>query len=260
MKTLLLTLTLLLIGNTLRADRGADALAVAACAGDAEAVLKALDTSRQNLNTQRRLPDTEGSALFHAAACRDIGHRQEDRIVIVRALVEAGSDIHNLGSIQFTDLTVAMPPHLAAALMARAPILEYFLQNGADVFETDRVLLGNAVLWAAEGGCHECIPVLARFGAKVNAANAAGVSALHIAALHGNLRVTEALLANGANAFAKDPSGITALEVAANESVHAAIERAQLASYVRLGVLAITVLALAGIGFFLWSRREEARG
>ncbi len=73
---------------------------------------------------------------------------------------------------------------------------------------------GVQLLQAARAGCEAAVEALLAGGADVNARGATRLTALHLSAKHGHLRVTRLLVARGAGLEAKEEDGWTPLHLA----------------------------------------------
>ena len=101
---------------------------------------------------------------------------------------------------------------LALCESENAVAVEEALKNGANA--NARSILGRALHHAIEARDAETVEVLLRYGAKVNAKNSVGWTALHLAACKGETESAEVLLRYGANVNAQDDNGLTALTYA----------------------------------------------
>jgi quinoprotein dehydrogenase-associated probable ABC transporter substrate-binding protein len=160
--------------------------------------------------------DSDGlTALIHAAS--------RNHVPVIKALLERGADIEASAPGGFTPLALAIEEgkYLAAKTL---------IEGGASVATpvgTDRVTpLMSAASQLAVGEAAKEIErrqglrstdiatALIERGADVNAANAAGVTALMIAAARGNIPMIGLLLEAGADPLAKAADGKTALDIA----------------------------------------------
>ena len=97
----------------------------------------------------------------------------------------------------------------------RLQATEKLLKNGADIKITSKIGL-TALHLAALHGNSEMVKLLLGFGADVNARDPFGLSPLHMAAQYGHVNTIEVLLANGADINAKTKDrGLTPLHWAA---------------------------------------------
>ena len=69
-------------------------------------------------------------------------------------------------------------------------------------------LLHDACIYAK----YDCVKILIKYGADVNAANCMGLTALHFACGNQNIDIVVALLAAGANKYAKTQAHQTPLD------------------------------------------------
>uniref|UniRef100_A0A7R9VLG3 Uncharacterized protein n=1 Tax=Pseudictyota dubia TaxID=2749911 RepID=A0A7R9VLG3_9STRA len=111
---------------------------------------------------------------------------------------------------------------IAATRNGHAPVVRFLLEEGADVESRDDG--GNtALLIACAGGYVDCARALLLEekkggrrggGADPNAANAVGNAGLHLCARDGREEIASLLLDRGAEAGAKNASGMTPMEIA----------------------------------------------
>ena len=111
-----------------------------------------------------------------------------------------------------------------AAMHGDRPAVRALLAKNADV-NAPQVDGSTALHWAVEANDLELTDVLLRAGARVSAANQAGVTPLQLAAVNGNAALIEKLIAAGADPNAPlTASGDTALMLAARTGVLAAVQ------------------------------------
>lgn len=106
---------------------------------------------------------------------------------------------------------------IIAAQQARADVLAYLLDNGADLTVLDAY--GNNALWAAcfaESGA--CIDLLISAGINVDYQNPSGATALTYAASSGKHSVVEQLLQAGANPLLTTQDDFSALDLASTRA------------------------------------------
>lgn len=104
--------------------------------------------------------------------------------------------------------------------------LRMLLNSGADAnvhFHSEQS--DNATLLGMAAGSDEpdCVDMLVEAGARVDDADASGLTALHIASYLGHERVVAALIARGANMESKEQDGYTPLMMAANSGSAGAV-------------------------------------
>ncbi|KAJ2988860.1 hypothetical protein NUW58_g3758 [Xylaria curta] len=152
-----------------------------------------------------------GNALWSASAQ---GHSK-----IVQLLLEKGADIHALDDCEFgSDLYVAAQhgheetvlllldngananvgdkldigtPLCAASAWGHVKVVQLLLERGADIDAQSGRLSRSALQAALTGGHEETIELLLQKGADVNATDSFGVTALSLAAGHGNVHIIE---------------------------------------------------------------------
>lgn len=236
---------LLADGASLKArDRlGAMPLSRAAAAGHAEIVELFLadgaPVDARNLDGS--------TALFLAA--------EEDNLTVVKALIARGADVNVPGRSGISTIT-------AAAYMGNEPLVRLLVEAGADVNAIDatgktaicyavgrgftpvvRLLIdrgvnvnrhyGNnltALMWAAgysdEAGVADvadAMSLLIESGARLDARDNRGRTALMIAAELGHTGAAELLIARGADRYLRDKNGKTAGDLARNEALRAVL-------------------------------------
>jgi hypothetical protein len=111
-----------------------------------------------------------------------------------------------------TQTTMGNRPLLIAAKKKNPRLLEILLANGAKVDAPDRNGL-TALMAAASMGLDQNVQVLISAGAKVNARDEKGSTPLIWAAISGHPQVVEILLAHGADGKVKNKDGLTALSL-----------------------------------------------
>jgi ankyrin repeat protein len=116
-------------------------------------------------------------------------------------------------------------PFLLAAMAGDAPVMRLLLEKGADpALATNQgttPLMMAAGVTAIQGvdrvspdGALEAVKICLELGADVNAANAAGETALHGAVFRGSNAIIQLLAERGANVNATDKTGRTPLSLA----------------------------------------------
>ena len=118
------------------------------------------------------------------------------------------------------------PPLHLAAHFGHGDAVDALLEARADVHARSTNSEGNQALHAAMAGraTERIITRLLARGADVNARAAGDHTALHEAALRGNLEIAQLLLAHGADATIRNQDGHTPLDVAQAKG-HAALAR-----------------------------------
>jgi ankyrin repeat protein len=109
-----------------------------------------------------------------------------------------------------------------AAFFGGAPAALLLLDAGADPDAAARNPMRVAPIHSAAAGRTAVVPLLIERGADVNARQQGGWTALHEAAHRGDLELTEALLAAGADPRLANDEGITAAQLA-RDAGHAAL-------------------------------------
>ena len=95
-------------------------------------------------------------------------------------------------------------------------ILQYLVENGADIKAQDTIHSRAVLHFAAENGNLECVKYLAEHGADLLDKDAYGATALHYAAEKNHLDVIKYLVSKKMDYTAKDTRGWTAMHYAAN--------------------------------------------
>ena len=95
-------------------------------------------------------------------------------------------------------------------------ILQYLVENGADIKAQDTIHSRAVLHFAAENGNLECVKYLAEHGADLLDKDAYGATALHYAAGKNHLDVIKYLVSKKMDYTAKDARGWTAMHYAAN--------------------------------------------
>ena len=176
---------------------------------------------------------------------RHYGHTPLDvatqrNVELVRALVDAGADVHSLSDDGKTAL-------FFAAMHSRSDVVQYLLEKGLDATATDHYK-DTPLHWSINRGDTKSIELLLEHGADINAVAIAGaplhkavwfdqpkalnlllergadhsikgqygVTPLHMAALRGNVVAVSQLIKRGASVTAKDTFGLTPLHYAAS--------------------------------------------
>ena len=111
-----------------------------------------------------------------------------------------------------TQTSLGNRPLLIAAKKRNPGLLEILLANGAKVDAPDRNGL-TALMAAASMGLAQNVRVLISAGANVNARDEKGSTPLIWAAISGHPQVVEILLGHGADGKAKNKDGLTALSL-----------------------------------------------
>jgi len=132
---------------------------------------------------------------------------QLNDIVLVKALLDSGSDINEKDELDET------PLHTAAVGGYRE-IASLLIEKGADVNARD--VRGLTPLHAAAWmGYPEIVALLITHGADINARDKDGVTPLHTAALAGRQETVALLIEQGADINAKNKKSLTPLHAAA---------------------------------------------
>lgn len=149
--------------------------------------------------------------LFEAAAL--------GKVERLRALLDAGESANTFAPDGMTPLGLACffgQPDSARLLLAR----------GADVNAASQNPMKVAPLHAAVAGKNpEVIDLILSSNANVNAKQQQGWTAIHSAAMHGDLALLEKLLARGADPMVKNDDGKTPLDLATEKEQEAIIQK-----------------------------------
>lgn len=196
-----------------RADSGFTALMVAArYRGNSEAVRLLLKQGARVNTAKKDKVVNNASPLAFASFSGDVD--------TARDLLNAGAAVERrmlvLGMLPLT-------PLLAATMRGDNEMAAYLIERKADPNAGD---LGTPLGRAVVNNQLETVKLLLAKGAKVNLADALGLTPLHYAASvpYDEPAIVEALLAAGANRQATDKQGRTALELA-QAYQHAAVAR-----------------------------------
>ncbi len=196
-----------------RGHRGKTALMLAASRNDVALLgrLLALGAHPDRRN------DAGGTALMYAA---QYGHE-----TAARTLLDAGAGVDLVAAKGWTALMVAV-------LKDHRSVVALLIARGADPDVAD--MHGWSPLMRALEAGHLALArdLVESARARVDVAAASGLTALHLAALRGQVDVTRLLLDRGADAAARDGEGNTPLAVAEREghAEVAALLRAALAA------------------------------
>jgi len=127
-----------------------------------------------------------------------------------------------------TQTSLGNRPLLIAAKKRNQGLVEILIANGAKVDASDRNGL-TALMAAASMGLAENVRALISAGANVNARDEKGATPLIWAAISGHPQVVEILLAHGADGKVKNKDGLTALRLSKriNASRKASLAEAQ---------------------------------
>jgi ankyrin repeat protein len=146
-------------------------------------------------------------------SCMSMIHRSVDRndLAGVRAEVAAGV------SVESTDYRKKTPLQMAAE-QGHMQIVEYLVQNGADVNATTSVSTGEVtpLRYAIANSDYQMTQYLIQHGADVNKANEAGWTPLMTAARVGNRDIIQLLLDSGADINARANDGLSVIRIASN--------------------------------------------
>ncbi len=123
---------------------------------------------------------------------------------VVEELIKHGANINGQDKEQRTALMLAVNRGLV-------PAVELLVKLGADIHLVSLDNDKNALHMAAEVGNREIAEILLKHGAKIDTADANGVTALMHAAANGHSDVADLLLSRGASINLADNGGWTAL-------------------------------------------------
>jgi ankyrin repeat protein len=147
------------------------------------------------------LADNSGKTALILAA-------ENGKLKCVKGLIELGANVHHATLTSTTALHGAVDAgHLT--------VIDALLAAGANVDAGDRQL-ETPLMWAAgNNNCTDALKHLIQRGAKLEATDRLGRTALHIACAHNHHLAAQALIDAGANIIARNALGRTPLLVAA---------------------------------------------
>lgn len=152
-------------------------------------------------------------ATLTLSSCISMIHRSVDRddLAGVRSEVAAGVPLE---ATDYRDKT----PLLLAAEQGRMQIVEYLVEQGADVNATTPTGTGEItpLRYAISNDDWEMTRYLIRNGAEVNKANPQGWTPIMTAARLGNREIIELLLDAGAEISVRTEDGLTPIRIASN--------------------------------------------
>jgi ankyrin repeat protein len=191
--------------NALAQEESVNArLLASARAGDQAGVARAI-ADGASVNARSRVGE---SALVIAL--------KNDKPALAMDMINAGTDV-NLAAAN------GVTPLMAAAHAGQTDIVRALLAKGADVSAVDR-LKKNAMTYAAGQGQTDVVVLLLHAGVDPNAVYAHDLTALMWAAGYGKTETIQALLAAGAKPELRDDRGKTALDIAREQNVAAAVK------------------------------------
>ena len=142
-------------------------------------------------------PAGNGTMPLHLAA-------RQGNVESARLLLEHGAAVNGLEQNAWTPLQYA-------ASQSSKELIDLLFTNGAVMPNTHGWTIFQ--MWALGAGDTNVATVLLSHGAKVNAKDGEGKTALHFAAQQGTFQAVEWLLKNGAAVNAKDNKGVTPLSL-----------------------------------------------
>jgi ankyrin repeat protein len=158
----------------------------------------------------RQAPDSDTLAFYQGTALQ--AACESNKVEVVDMLLRRGAN-PNIGGGIFTN------PITAATRKAEPEILELLLgAQELDVNATGGENSSTPLINAATNMSFECVELLVRRGADVNARNAEGDTALIMAAWKGEAQCVEMLCENGADVTYRSPRQGLAIEVASKRS------------------------------------------
>ncbi|GAB3620825.1 ankyrin repeat domain-containing protein [Glutamicibacter endophyticus] len=163
--------------------------------------------ARAALNNKADIGALDASG--RSALMRAVIHKRED---IALALLGAGADPNTSDPMGDT-------PYLRSSANGMTTVLSSCLEHGADIKATNR-LGSDALMVASENGHPAAVKLLLQHGLSVSRVNDLGWTALHEAAVLGGnssryLSVVKLLLEGGADPQLLDPTGKSAVDIAA---------------------------------------------
>ena len=182
-----------------RDDHGINVLHCAAKSGDLELLQYLIDNGSDTFSKTKA-----GCNCLHIAA-------QKGHLKICRELLQNHNfDIHAKDNYWLTSLH-------RAALGGDLEILQYFIENGSDIFSKTKDGHNCLHLAAQNGNLKICRAFLQNYNFDIHARDDFGWTVLHRAALSGDLELFQYLIENEADIFSKTKSGQTCLQKAADK-------------------------------------------
>jgi uncharacterized protein len=149
------------------------------------------------------------SRLWQAAASGDLGE--------LKSAIDHGADVNFRGPGGFNALN-------AAARNGHLEIVQYLVEHGASIDQSDNQRHKTALLAASFQRHFDIVQYLVEKGANVNAQSINGFTPLHDAAYVGNLQIVQFLVEHGADVHIRNGGKLTPLETARRGSTRAAAD------------------------------------
>jgi uncharacterized protein len=182
-----------------------------------EMVFKALVKAGADLNSRNK----DGRTILALAAWRGACDSCEPRLQLVRTLLASGADVNAQDAQKKTPLLLAVEGGYGSNPNLFSTLVSTLIAAGADVNLPDKDgetplmgATGYTIARSNYGGTPSVVQLLLKAGAKVNAKNINGDTALTVAVLVGGEEsISQSLIAAGADVNVKNNAGDTALLV-----------------------------------------------
>lgn len=176
-----------------------------------------MTTAEKNADTTRSVPETElASVVLHAGELSDVNYLK-DYIQMTKLTGEL--------RVNEADSSGLTPLHFAV-VSKKLEIVKLLVELGANVNHRDHLGV-TALFWAT--GRYADVQVagylIDKGRASIHLTSNSGATALHHAALYGNLDCIALLLKNGADARCPDHDDNTPMDIAKNDAVRQLLEK-----------------------------------